>query len=617
MKREGLVFGLLLVSILLISGINSCNKSANVPTSLCSDSDGRNYNTKGEINLSGNIATDYCPSKSSLTEYYCDNGALRSETVHCEFGCQDGTCLIEEVKTIETNCSDGTPYGVCSVTKPLFCNNGTLIDRAGSCGCPPGNYDIKIDSCVLSSEEGCYYGTISCASDEQCINNQCVKAGACQENWNCHEWAECANELQTRTCTDINNCGTTANKPIEQQECLLHPNPPQFSLTQTERAPLIQDPKPSGVSGCIIDPDYPGCYRCYRNGVNDRGCYTQNGCESSCQQFLNYTCIADNECSDDDPNTFDYCEYKATSSATCKHLNFKCRDLLIQGSSSNKLDIVFLFAGISTERDLSLAKEKIIDHIKELLRREPFYSNYKKINFHLMDISFPDTALKQGMDYFKTPVQRCFNNLESDQVIIFTESIEGVGQGQGGKNNISLTDWGDPQITVHEFGHTFGGLGDEYLYNFHSDGRPNDATFTPLQFEIINLDDTPGCPKWCSGEPRFVQDECTVISDETECKQHNRVLSSDGKWWTPRSLTTSCVWLPQLHPVFKSRCVKIYGDVNIGTNCLPGSGCYYGAQNSQTWERSVPTSIMSILEDDMPFCPICVTHMAQLLDNYT
>ncbi len=33
-------------------------------------------------------------------------------------------------------CGDGTFYGNCSVNKPYFCFNGTLIENVSSCGCP-------------------------------------------------------------------------------------------------------------------------------------------------------------------------------------------------------------------------------------------------------------------------------------------------------------------------------------------------------------------------------------------------------------------------------------------------------------------------------------------------
>lgn len=42
----------------------------------------------------------------------------------------------------------------------------------------------------------------------------------CTPDWTCTEWSECSSAgLQTRTCTDANNCGTTANKPAETEIC--------------------------------------------------------------------------------------------------------------------------------------------------------------------------------------------------------------------------------------------------------------------------------------------------------------------------------------------------------------------------------------------------------------
>jgi DNA-binding beta-propeller fold protein YncE len=56
----------------------------------------------------------------------------------------------------ELICSDGTPYGNCSITKPLFCANGVLINQCGLCGCVSGKTCSSNGACV-SSSSGCYY----------------------------------------------------------------------------------------------------------------------------------------------------------------------------------------------------------------------------------------------------------------------------------------------------------------------------------------------------------------------------------------------------------------------------------------------------------------------------
>ena len=41
----------------------------------------------------------------------------------------------------------------------------------------------------------------------------------CVESWSCTDWSECHSGTQTKTCTDVNNCGTTLSKPLESQSC--------------------------------------------------------------------------------------------------------------------------------------------------------------------------------------------------------------------------------------------------------------------------------------------------------------------------------------------------------------------------------------------------------------
>lgn len=41
----------------------------------------------------------------------------------------------------------------------------------------------------------------------------------CQETWVCSDWTACANSIQTRSCTDVNNCSSEKNKPISSQNC--------------------------------------------------------------------------------------------------------------------------------------------------------------------------------------------------------------------------------------------------------------------------------------------------------------------------------------------------------------------------------------------------------------
>ena len=44
-------------------------------------------------------------------------------------------------------CDDGTDYNFCSITKPYYCVNGALVEKASLCGCPEGSNENN-DICV-------------------------------------------------------------------------------------------------------------------------------------------------------------------------------------------------------------------------------------------------------------------------------------------------------------------------------------------------------------------------------------------------------------------------------------------------------------------------------------
>ena len=47
-----------------------------------------------------------------------------------------------------------------------------------------------------------------------------IHESTCTENWNCGGWSSCSEQgSQTRTCNDLNSCGTTKNKPATTQSC--------------------------------------------------------------------------------------------------------------------------------------------------------------------------------------------------------------------------------------------------------------------------------------------------------------------------------------------------------------------------------------------------------------
>ncbi|MDP3764953.1 MAG: hypothetical protein Q8R04_00420, partial [Nanoarchaeota archaeon] len=61
--------------------------------------------------------------------------------------------LLKKTIEFQEKCSDGTPYGLCSINKPLYCGAGNLANNCQRCGCPVGQ--------VCLGEKGCVVGSIN------------------------------------------------------------------------------------------------------------------------------------------------------------------------------------------------------------------------------------------------------------------------------------------------------------------------------------------------------------------------------------------------------------------------------------------------------------------------
>lgn len=58
--------------------------------------------------------------------------------------------------------------------------------------------------------------------NKQVIDSFQEEVVICNSDWNCNSWSECnSSEIQIRTCTDSNNCGTNLGKPSEIQTCIV------------------------------------------------------------------------------------------------------------------------------------------------------------------------------------------------------------------------------------------------------------------------------------------------------------------------------------------------------------------------------------------------------------
>jgi hypothetical protein len=162
------------------------------------------------------ICTDGTPagSCSASKPYFC-NASLGLVENASACGCPEGYGAAGSSCEKPKLCSDGTVGGECSGAKPLFCMDGILVGNATLCGCQD-NYHVEGSRCTENAkcQDGTYDGRCSPAKPFYCSNGTFVEnAGIC----GCPEDYLAKGE----SCEKIIRCsdgtisgGCTANKPL-------------------------------------------------------------------------------------------------------------------------------------------------------------------------------------------------------------------------------------------------------------------------------------------------------------------------------------------------------------------------------------------------------------------
>jgi len=166
------------------------------------------------------------------------------------------------------------------------------------------------------------------------------------------------------------------------------------------------------------------------------------------------------------------------------------------GSVADKIDVTFLAEGYE---DMEKFQQDVLDYIdfeKEkngLTAIEPFKSNEDKFNFYFVNRT---TDLECELGCFGIDRLVCCNDNKvkqtaaqcpSDEIFVLIDTKDFCGASKDYATVCTIEDSRAGLVLVHEFGHTFGGLGDEYSY-----GKSGDTN-------VPNCD-VAGCSKW-SGIP--------------------------------------------------------------------------------------------------------------------
>jgi len=197
--------------------------------------------------------------------------------------------------------------------------------------------------------------------------------------------------------------------------------------------------------------------------------------------------------------------------------NFESVDLEINGSTANKVDILFMAEGY-TEDEMDKFLEDARRSAGYIFSEEPFSSNRQKFNVRAVKSASRDPGTDipgQGVwkntvmnsSFFTFGVERYMTTMDYkavcdvaacapyDQIYILVNTEKYGGGGIYNHYSISAADnLQSRAVVIHEFGHAFGGLADEYFNSAvaYSDYFPLDVE--PWNPNLTTLVDFPS--KW-------------------------------------------------------------------------------------------------------------------------
>ncbi|MEM5778474.1 MAG: hypothetical protein QXK49_02515 [Candidatus Aenigmatarchaeota archaeon] len=137
----------------------------------------------------------------------------------------DNSYCTMDIECNSTHCV----HNFCRPTDPFigdgYCDHGeNCANSVDDCKCPPYQLcNVYVGVCFTPSSGGGGGGG--------------GLPSTCTEDWFCEDWSDCINGVQTRKCTDLNNCGTTKNKPLESRSCEVIPIETPSEETSTETIP--------------------------------------------------------------------------------------------------------------------------------------------------------------------------------------------------------------------------------------------------------------------------------------------------------------------------------------------------------------------------------------------
>ncbi|TKJ17196.1 hypothetical protein CEE44_01520 [Candidatus Woesearchaeota archaeon B3_Woes] len=159
------------------------------------------------------------------------------------------------------------------------------------------------------------------------------------------------------------------------------------------------------------------------------------------------------------------------------------------GNPDEKIDIVFLGFGYKNKTFFTQDIEWYVSD--SLLQIEPFLGNKNKFNIWMIDKGEPDCSITDYIFCDSLSVNKLVSNCPNDYIFVLVDRglLDINVRSSALSNMVKINTRDNPLVLVHEFGHSFANLADEYTDDYY------ESWFDAEDYPNCDYE---GCSSWSS-----------------------------------------------------------------------------------------------------------------------
>jgi len=200
-----------------------------------------------------------------------------------------------------------------------------------------------------------------------------------------------------------------------------------------------------------------------------------------------------------------------------------CEVVVNNGDSEDKLDIVFVAEGYNSD-EFDLFETKVAEGYNRLFATEPYSSSSSLVNISIVESTIDlgcGYSDSNGPDCTQTNAKQIASVCSTDRVIILSNHTFRSHAYYGGVAFVSAPGYHWPGVVVHEFGHSFSRLADEYV---SGDGDRGEYAV----ISSYNCDVDSACSKWSDFPEAGCFDGCMYMNGYYRSVSNGIMRTSTG-----------------------------------------------------------------------------------------